>query len=156
MVIYGHKIILSRCPYFENLFALEFKENLENEVKIDNISHSTMLSIIKFIYTNCVNIDNSETAKVFEAACYFGIEDLKRICEEKIMSGLNIQNACDVLLTADQYNSTNLREQVMKFFVDNFNAIVMTDSFSTLLKNSDLALEIIRVYASKTSKQSSN
>ena len=69
------------------------------------------------------------------------------------MSGLSIQNACDVLLTADQYNSNNLRDQVVKFFVDNFNEIVMTESFGTLLKNPDLALEIIRTFASKNIKQ---
>ena len=111
-----------------------------------------MITIIKFIYTSSASFENAETAKIFEAACYFGIEDLKRICEEKIMSSLNIENTCDVLLTADQYNSTNLREQVMKYFVDNFNAIVMTDSFAILLKNTDLALEIMRIYASKNIK----
>jgi len=113
-----------------------------------------MVSIIKFIYTGSVVFDNIETSKIFEAACYFGIEELKKICEEKIMSTLNIGNACDVLLTADQYNSVNLREQVMKFFIDNFNSIVMTDSFASLMKHPELALEIIRLYAAKNSKQS--
>ena len=35
-IIYGHKIILSRCPYFDNMFNsdLGLKENLNNEVTI--------------------------------------------------------------------------------------------------------------------------
>ena len=69
------------------------------------------------------------------------------------MSGLSIQYACDVLLTADQYNSHNLRDQAVKFLLDDFNEIVMTKSFGTLLKNPDLALEIIRTFASKNIKQ---
>jgi len=34
-IIYGHKIILSRCPYFDNLFNFDLglKENLNNEVR---------------------------------------------------------------------------------------------------------------------------
>jgi len=31
-VIYGHKIILSRCPYFDNLFNSDFKECINSEV----------------------------------------------------------------------------------------------------------------------------
>ena len=34
---------------------------------------------------------------LFEAANYFGMDDLKTICEDKILSISNIENACNIL-----------------------------------------------------------
>ncbi len=34
-IIFGHKIILSRCPYFDNLFNSDLKETIINEVTIN-------------------------------------------------------------------------------------------------------------------------
>jgi hypothetical protein len=96
--IYAHKIILSRCPYFENLFISDLLESFQNEITIDNVTQEVLLKIIKYIYTFACPVDHEDAISLYEAANYFGLEDLKKICEEKILSISSIENACDILL----------------------------------------------------------
>ncbi len=96
--IYGHKIILSRVPYFENLFNSDLMESFQNEISIDNVSYKILLKIIKYVYTSTCVIEYDEAINLYEAANYFGLDDLKRLCEDKIMSIANIENACDILM----------------------------------------------------------
>jgi hypothetical protein len=96
--IYAHKILLSRIQYFENLFNSEFIENTQNEIHIDSITNKILLKVIKYIYTTTINIELEEAVQLYEAANYFGLDDLKRLCEDKILSIANIDNCCDLLL----------------------------------------------------------
>lgn len=96
--IYGHKIILSRINYFDNLFNSDLKESFENEITIDNINSKILLKIIKYIYTSSCSIDYDDSVNIYEAANYFGLDDLKRICEDKIIAFANVENACDILI----------------------------------------------------------
>jgi len=96
--IFGHKIILSRISYFDNLFNSELKESYENEIIINNVSSKILLKIIKYIYTSNCSIDYDEAIYIYEAANYFGLDDLKKICEDKIIAFADIDNACEILI----------------------------------------------------------
>ena len=96
--IYGHKIILSRIPYFENLFNSDLMESFQKEISIENISHNVLLKIVKFVYTSACNIEYEDAISLYEAANYFGLDDLKKMCEEKILSIANIDNSCEILM----------------------------------------------------------
>lgn len=146
--IYGHKIILSRVPYFENLFNSDLMESFQNEITIDNVSHKILLKIIKYVYTSTCSIEYDEAISLYEAANYFGLDDLKRLCEEKISSIASVENACDILLKSDEFNSLILKEKITKYIVDNIHAIILTDSFANLLtKNHELSLDVLRSFA---------
>ena len=60
------------------------------------------------------------------------------------------------LKKADQFNSTIMKDKTINFIVDNFNSVVLSESFPELLKNSELVLEVLRTYASKTVKNNLN
>ncbi len=98
--IYGHKIILSRIPYFENLFNSDLMESFEKEIHIENVSKKILLKIIRYVYTYTCYIEYEEAISLYEAANYFGLDDLKKICEEKILSISSIENACEILLVS--------------------------------------------------------
>lgn len=96
--IFAHKIILSRVPYFENLFNSDLMESFQNELIIDNVSSSVLLKIVRYVYSSTCFIEYNEAIDLYEAANYFGLEDLKRMCEEKILSMANVENACEILM----------------------------------------------------------
>jgi hypothetical protein len=97
-VIYGHKIILSRIPYFENLFNSDLMESFEKEIQIENVNQKILLKIIRYVYTSTCFVDYEDAINLFEAANYFGLDDLKKMCEEKILCCANVENASDILL----------------------------------------------------------
>jgi hypothetical protein len=96
--IYAHKILLSRIQYFENLFNTNFIENTQNEIIINAITTKILLKVIKYIYTTIINIEIEEAVPLYEAANYFGLDDLKKLCEDKILSIASVDNCCDLLL----------------------------------------------------------
>lgn len=96
--IYGHKIILSRIPYFENLFNSDMMESFEKEILIENVSYKILLKIVRYVYTSTCNVEYEEAINLYEAANYFGLDDLKRMCEDKILSIASIENSCEILL----------------------------------------------------------
>jgi hypothetical protein len=96
--IYGHKIILSRIPYFENLFNSDLMESFQNEINVDNINSKILIKIVKYVYTSTCVIEYDDAINIYEAANYFGLDDLKRMCEDKILSIASIDNACDILM----------------------------------------------------------
>jgi hypothetical protein len=50
----------------------------------------------------------------------------------------------------------NLKNRLIKFIVDNFQEVVLSESFTNFIKNSELALEILRNYAKENPINKSN
>ena len=146
-VIYGHKIMLSRIPYFDNLFNSGLKETFEKEINIACISSKIMLIIMKYIYTGKLIFDIDDSILLYEACNYLGLDDLNSACEEKIIFNCNTDNACFILIKAEEFNSIVLKEKILKFIVENFIDITLTNSFNVLIENKELALEVIRAYS---------
>lgn len=48
----AHKIVLTRCHYFAVMFSTDMKERTQDKIKIENISHSIFLLILKYLYTD--------------------------------------------------------------------------------------------------------
>ena len=147
MSITKNKIMLARIPYFDTLFNSGMKESFEKDIKLDFISKKVMLIIIRYIYTGSLNFEIEDAIALYEACNYLGLEDLNLYCEEKILSHSNIENASLILLKADEFNSSLMREKIIKYIVDNFYEVVHTQSFGNLLDNKELALEVIRAYS---------
>lgn len=145
--IHGHKILLARIPYFDNLFNSGMKESFEKEISLNFINSKIMTIIMKYIYTGRLNFEIEETIPLYEACNYLGLEDLNVYCEEKIISISNSENACTILLKADEFNSTLMKEKIIKYIIDNFLEVVNSSSFSSLLDHKELALEVIRGYS---------
>lgn len=145
--IYGHKIMLARIPYFDNLFNSGLKESFEKEISLNFISSKVMLIIIRYMYIGKLTFDIDDAIPLYEACNYLGLDDLNVYCEEKILSISNFENACTILLKADEFNSTLMKEKIIKFIIDNFHEVVNSNSFSQLLDNKELALEVIRGYS---------
>lgn len=112
-----HKCILdARSDYFSAMFGSEMKEKRENEVKIKDVSHEVMQEVLRFIYTGRANNLEILKADLFIAADEYNIEGLKTLCEDALIRDLRVENALDLLVFADQYNSGSIKEAAMKFF----------------------------------------
>mmetsp|Transcript_37564 Transcript_37564/g.33624 ORF Transcript_37564/g.33624 Transcript_37564/m.33624 type:complete len:83 (+) Transcript_37564:1065-1313(+) len=55
-IIYAHKVLLLRIPYFSAMFLGEMKESKQTEITIEKISYSTFLELIRYIYTDKVEV----------------------------------------------------------------------------------------------------
>ena len=150
-IVRAHKAILAaRCPYFKAMFDSGMAERTQNLIKIHDVSLLVFEAILGYLYSDQVDdtqeVFKSDPMAIFTAADRFGIERLKRICEQSILSSISIDNACFILQAADMVGATMLRKRSIEFVVRHYDAIVKTTGFEEMARrNIELTLEIIRL-----------
>eukprot|EP01066_Platyproteum_vivax_P012941 Platyproteum_vivax@DN5889_c0_g1_i1.p1 len=152
-VVYAHKILLARCPYFKALLTGPMIESKQNQVAISNVSRSIFLALLDYIYCEDISILYGDTHSpsievamdLFVAADLFGVERLKKLCEECILQAVDNPSAPSIILAADLHNATTLRQFAMDFILKNFDVVTKTPEFEELCrKNIDIIVEILK------------
>lgn len=144
---FGHKIILSRCAYFKAMFESNMAEKTQTRIRIKDVTNDVFQLLLSYLYLDEITIEtsSSDLMALFVAADRFGIERLKRICEQAILSTLTVENACVIFLAADMSSASLLRKKSVEFILRNYDAVLKTIAFEELARsNIELTLELIR------------
>ncbi|POM61638.1 hypothetical protein PHPALM_29321 [Phytophthora palmivora] len=143
--IFGHKSLCVRCNYFKAMFTGEMLESTAREVEISDVSRSTFLSLLEYVYTDRLVAADGDIKDLFIAADRYGIESLKRLCAKKLMKSVSVDNVSSILQAADQHNSSSLRDECFAFTLRNFDTVSKTPSFLEMARtNIELALQILQ------------
>jgi len=54
--VFAHKMMISRCPYFSNMFKSEMIEKSSDKIKIEGVKHEVFLQVLKYLYTDDCDI----------------------------------------------------------------------------------------------------
>ncbi|XP_058788574.1 speckle-type POZ protein-like [Phymastichus coffea] len=143
----AHKCVLSvRSPVFFSMFEHDMKEQNENKVTITDIRSTVMTEVLRFIYTAKVNKIDTIAAEILAAADKYQLTGLKKMCEEYLSTQLSVENACEILLVADQTNTEKLYNTTLDFITIHANEIVTSEKFDTTIKTYtyDLLLVLLK------------
>jgi len=142
--IKAHKILCLRCPYFRNLLTGEYMESRASEIVIPDISYNTFTQLLEFLYTDNVHITIDTAMNLFQAADRFGIDRLKKLCEQEMLSAINLDSAPYIFYSADRYNAEYLRQRSLSYILKYFDQISRSYAFEEIgRKNIDLGTVII-------------
>ncbi|XP_065203512.1 speckle-type POZ protein B-like [Planococcus citri] len=142
----AHKAVLAaRSPVFCAMFTHSTKESELNRVDIKDIEEAVVEEMLKYIYTGkCENLDGLAEG-LLTAADKYDLCGLKVICAKKLIRGLSVENATNVLILADMHHYEDLKRQVIKFIVTNCTEVVNTEAWLKMLSsNSKLANEVCK------------
>ena len=129
----ANRMVLScYSKFFEKTFQVEMKEKYENSVTIHNISTKSMQTIIDFIYTGKIVIDNENVMDLLSAADYLLMDEVKKYCFAFLASVLNIENCFEVLSKAHLYNNYSLECKVYAYVSDNFANLIEANILNDL------------------------
>ena len=167
--VFAHKILCARSPYFAVMFDGRMSEGNQKVVKIPGVSKRAFLKVLECVYSDDANLEFESDVKmteesfddqdasprssdelafameVFVAADQFGVERLKRLCEQKIVFGVSVENAASILQAADVHNAAGLRSRCVDFILRHFDAVSKSRAFEEMAKNNvDLLLEILK------------
>ena len=143
--VYAHKLLLMRCPYFHALILGDMKESSMKTIRIEQVSHSTFLKILEYLYTDQLRIYLDCAMELFEAANRFCIPRLKTMCEKRMLQSINVANAADIFHAADYHSAMALREKAKKFILSHFESVSKTPSFEEMGRsNIDLVFELLQ------------
>jgi len=143
--VYAHKLLCTRCSYFRAMFEGQMREAQQKMITINSVSHRVFLALLEYLYTDEVDISLDIAMDLFVAADQFGVERLKRLCEKKILTSINIDSAATILQAANMHIAHGLRQSCMDFVLRNFDAVSKTPAFEEMGRsNVELVFEILK------------
>jgi len=133
----AHRILLAaESTVFRAMFETDMKEAKENQVVIDDsIDPAVVQEMISFTYTGQVEGISEIAADLLEIADKYDMDDLMALCENELSATLNIDNAAEILILADDHNRHSLRKVVLHFISRNLYFILKTDGWKRMLQS---------------------
>ena len=133
----AHKNILAaRSQYFSAMFQHPTKENLTNQIEIEDVEPDVFHELLRFIYTGRVQIDKLETMVVglFIAADKYLLDELKLKCENHFIRHMSPENCVFLLLNGNLKNPSEVLKKAAKFFRRNPRQVMATDGWKNIKK----------------------
>jgi BTB And C-terminal Kelch/BTB/POZ domain len=101
------------------------RESTERSIPIPNIRREVFLLLLEYVYTDTiVEIDIVFAVDLYIAADqYGGLERLKEMCVKVVQRNISTENAGPLLQAAYEFHCDPLKELVMTFVLENFDAV---------------------------------
>jgi speckle-type POZ protein len=135
----AHKTILvTRSCYFAAMFEHPTKENLSNQIEIDDMEPDVFHEILRFIYTGRA----SETAmekmclEILAVADKYLLDPLKKECETQLTRRLTTENCLQLLLITDEHHPAfQLKKYAIDFFRRFYGEVMAMDDWEKAKKD---------------------
>jgi hypothetical protein len=111
-----HKNILAQAsPVFRKMFTSSFEESQTNQCKVDAISPEVFQIMLRFIYgREFAGMYYEDTLKLYEAADFYELPDLMKVCKEEINNNISYFNTMTLYEWAWTYNVDELKQRIWK------------------------------------------
>lgn len=145
-VINAHKMILAtRSEWFKAMLVNNMCESSMRVIAVKDISFDTLSLLVEYLYTDSVNIDESNVVDLFVAADKFQVKRLQAICENFLIKNIDEDNIIQVFELADRVNAAQLRTFCINWILSNFGEVLRKGEHLNLSR--DLQMEINQLAA---------
>lgn len=149
-VIKAHRIVLSSSSsYFEAMFSNDvYNENKDKSVKLHSINYQILKTLIDFIYTGKIEIDQINVQELLAAADMLQLPDVVTGCAQYLCRELHPSNALGILRFAEAHNCKELAESANGFINSHFPEVAEHDEIlevSQQMLSRLISSELIRV-----------
>ncbi|KAJ8313544.1 hypothetical protein KUTeg_008105 [Tegillarca granosa] len=131
-VFKAHKYILgSRSSVF---FAMLFGTMAEtkSKIQIPDIEPDIFEILLKFLYTDQIDVDASNVTGLMYAANKYGVTRVLRLCRSYLEESLKTDNVCVIMENARIFDDKELSQKCLTFFLEHPVACLQSDAFSDL------------------------
>ena len=131
-VIPAHKFMLSiSSPVFEAMFYGELAET-RNSIELPDCEHDSLLELLRYIYSDEVNLSGSNVMGVLYLAKKYMVPTLADKCTEYLQENLDPLNVFSVLPQAQKYEEKNLVDKCWKLIDKETEEAIKSDEFATI------------------------
>ncbi|XP_052813553.1 BTB/POZ domain-containing protein 3-like isoform X1 [Mya arenaria] len=132
----GHKLILSmRSAVFEAMFYGPLATE-DGEVTISDIEKSTFEMVLRYVYSNNLEVDEDTVLRCLYAAKKYCIDGMLKLCSDFLESSVAIDNVCSNFERAQFYELHGLLEKCKTFMTNNAVDILNDADFFSLTNQS--------------------
>jgi RCC1 and BTB domain-containing protein len=137
-LIYVQKCIIeSNSKYFESKFTERaIRESTDNVIVITEYSYDVYYAFLKYLYTDCIDIEIEKAMDLLVLGNDYKEEELKLKCVDIIKNDITIENVCTFYCASIKHNLSELEDFCFNFAVNKMNQIVRTEGFRQMDENS--------------------
>jgi len=130
-------VLTSRSEVFEAMFKSGTKmvESESGEVKIEDAKADTLENMIYFMYHDKVLDEKMIKADLLILAERYNVQPLTAVCVEYLEENLSLENAVDVLVSANLTNKKALFDVAEQFVWENREILAKTNAWNELSEN---------------------
>lgn len=153
----AHRCILAaRSEVFRSLFELDMSEKANSIVNIEDCNPDVFEKFLLFLYSgNFGVVTGGNFLDLYLIAYKYKVMQLQRLCMEKLPSKLSVESICDFVYLASLSNNHEWLKTATDFFIDNFDVIVKTPKWLSLLSDHlKVAYDLLVKMAKKFDKES--
>ena len=148
-----HQAILStRSDVFRAMFQSNMTEKRTKTITIADHSPDVIHKMLQFIYSGKAVLDDQQelTREILKAAEKYGLEILKKMCEDKLCESLVLKNSIKNLILGEMYRATKLMKNAMELLASNMSSVIDTEEWESCTKHHpSLVTEVMRVIVDK-------
>ncbi|XP_065888362.1 BTB/POZ domain-containing protein 9-like isoform X2 [Dysidea avara] len=129
----AHRVIVAAgSPVFHAMLYGNMKESSQKEIDLPNVDTATLNMLFFFIYTGHVQTTLEKRCYLLQAARYFAIDKLIKLCSNSIGNVLDLDNFSSVVEFAVEHKFDFLLERCLKFIETEAKKVVFTEGFISL------------------------
>ncbi|XP_060085733.1 BTB/POZ domain-containing protein 6-like [Ylistrum balloti] len=128
----AHRLILAmRSAVFRTMFYGSLPEK-GPEVKIVDIASDIFSSVLRYVYSDEVSIDDETVIPLLHASQKYELLTLLHECENYLEGALNVKNVCTILNHAALFGMEDLIKDALSFLEINAAEVFKEESFTFL------------------------
>ena len=130
-----HRIILSAAsPYFQVMFTSGLAESHLDHVEIHGINAEVFSTVLDFIYTGKVVVNESNVQQLLPASKMLQVDDIEVMCCDFLKRELDPSNCVGIYMFSDTHSCTSLSKSALGFIHRNFVEVSKQEEFVQLTK----------------------
>jgi len=107
------KLLCAWSDVFTAMFTHDFREKAEKKVIISGFSLEAVQAFLTFLYSEVLPDDPAVLVEVSALADKYSVQPLLEVCAERVEAELSEENACAMLLAADQVGSKTVKDRCL-------------------------------------------
>ncbi|XP_054717579.1 speckle-type POZ protein-like [Uloborus diversus] len=142
----AHKLVLSsRSKVFDAMFQRDTQENRQDTVDLATTEVDTVKDMLRYVYCGKVRrLTPGDALRLYAAADRYDLRELVHHCRAIMLSGLSIDNICEISSVADLHHDQTLMDAVKALLAENTKQVLKTDKWQEFAKeNPSLVLNLI-------------
>ncbi|XP_029139046.1 BTB/POZ domain-containing protein 19 [Protobothrops mucrosquamatus] len=137
--VFAHRCLLStRCQVLHAMLSQPHETQVP--LMLNHIQPEVFLTVIEYLYTNGVTLNNLTALEVLTSSIEYGLNDLRKLCIEFIKDTLKVNQAGDAFQAAVAYGLLDLQTYCLAFIENYTQEVIQTRGF---LELSEQAMQII-------------
>lgn len=146
--IKAHRNVLCcRSEVFASMFQSDMVEGKTGQVKISDTDGAIFREFLRYLYTGSLPELTADVAlRFYEIADKYAVDSLKKQCANFLVDNISVDNACEVLIIADQHNDSELRKNVIEYMIEEKIPRIREKWIDFCKENPVLANEVLNLF----------